>query len=152
MTDVQGANEKRKFYLISTDILQGISVYIMVLGHTGLWWDHTLDEQYPNLPHGFFYDLIFILIFFAFLIPPGFLFWYTLNSVNSILRKQGKGNDHDIRSRLLKRAVVFFDCRNHRNHYSNRRFTRSSTKPYPKLAIISYVLLHNYLYLSDLRI
>ncbi len=102
MNNVQ-ATETKKFYLVSTDILQGISIFIMVIGHTCIWWDGTLDEQYPNLP-----ILPFILLLIAFLVPPGFLFWYTFNSVNSLLRKKDKNEAVEVRSRLLKRAVIFF--------------------------------------------
>ncbi|MHA1975001.1 MAG: hypothetical protein ACTSW1_18570 [Candidatus Hodarchaeales archaeon] len=96
-------SDKKRFYLLSTDILQGISIFLVVLGHTTLWWDKTLDSQYPNLP---FIPLIFLRI--AFLVVPGFLFWYTMNTTNSLLRKKTEDDKKKARIRLVKRTIIFF--------------------------------------------
>ena len=95
--------EKKKFYLVSTDVLQGISLFLMVIGHTSLWWDGNLDSIYPDLPL-----LPLILLRFAFLVPPGFLFWYTFNTVNSLLRKYQLEERLNVRTRLLNRTLIFF--------------------------------------------
>jgi hypothetical protein len=100
---VQTGREKKRFYLVSTDVLQGISVFLMVIGHTSLWWDSTLDAQYPNLP---LFPLVLLRL--AFLVPPGFLFWYTFNTVNSLLRRKNSEERLEMRTRLLKRALIFF--------------------------------------------
>ncbi|MFX0182709.1 MAG: acyltransferase family protein [Candidatus Hodarchaeota archaeon] len=97
-------NEKQKrFYLVTVDILQGISVFFMVMGHTGIWWDSELDTQWPNVPF-FFWALITI----ALVVPPGFLFWYAFNTTNSLLRRHEKTERLHSRSRLLKRTIIFF--------------------------------------------
>ena len=102
MTNHQTINHPR-FYLLTTDLLQGISIFIMVIGHTGLWWDSSLDTKYPNLPL-----LPLLLIIIAFIVPPGFLFWYSFNSVNSLLQRQSESERSEARSRLIKRAIIFF--------------------------------------------
>ncbi|MHA1227872.1 MAG: hypothetical protein ACTSPV_14085 [Candidatus Hodarchaeales archaeon] len=97
------SSDKKRFYLLSTDILQGISIFLVVLGHTTLWWDNTLDSQYPNLP---FIPLLFLRI--AFLVVPGFLFWYSFNSTNSLMRKKTNEEKYKSRIRLIKRTIIFF--------------------------------------------
>ena len=94
---------KKHFYIATTDILQGISIFFMIIGHTGLWWDGKLDEQWPNLPFA-----AWLLLVIAFVVPPGFLFWYSFNSVNSLLRKTSSSDRAVSRDRLLKRSIIFF--------------------------------------------
>ncbi|MFX0170817.1 MAG: hypothetical protein ACFE9L_02750 [Candidatus Hodarchaeota archaeon] len=98
----QGEIQKR-FYLVTVDILQGLSVFIMVMGHTGLWWDSELDARWPNVPF-----LFWLLLTVALVVPPGFLFWYAFNTTNSLLRKKTKNERLDSRYRLLKKTVIFF--------------------------------------------
>jgi hypothetical protein len=94
---------RKQFYLVTVDILQGISVFFMVIGHTGLWWDNELDARWPNVPF-----LFWALLTIALVVPPGFLFWYAFNTTNSLLRKKKKDERLDSRNRLLKRTVIFF--------------------------------------------
>lgn len=94
---------KKRFYIMTVDILQGISVFLMVMGHTGLWWDPELDFKWPNVPF-----VLWALWTMALVVPPGFLFWYAFNTVNSLLRRTEKAERIDSRSRLIKRTVIFF--------------------------------------------
>jgi len=94
---------KRRFYIVTVDILQGISVFIMVMGHTGLWWDIELDIKWPNVPF-----LLWVLFTVALVVPPGFLFWYAFNTVNSLLRRTEATERLESRSRLIKRTIIFF--------------------------------------------
>ncbi len=96
-------SKKKPFYLVTTDIGMGFSVFLFVIGHTSLWWDHTLDTQWPNLPIE-----AWLLLIVAFLVPPGFLFWYTFNSANSLLRRKTDTERKESRQRLLKRTIIFF--------------------------------------------
>ena len=103
LLSLKSETEKKQFYLVSTDVLQGISIFLFVIGHTTLWWDNSLDAQYPDLP---LFPLVLLRL--AFLVPPGFLFWYTFNTVNSLLRKNNVEDRPKMRTRLLKRALFFF--------------------------------------------
>ncbi|MHA1975806.1 MAG: hypothetical protein ACW98I_02765 [Candidatus Hodarchaeales archaeon] len=96
-------SQKKPFYLVTTDIGMGFSVFLFVIGHTALWWDHTLDSQWPNLPLP-----AWLLLVVAFLVPPGFLFWYTFNSANSLLRRKTDAERKGSRHRLIKRTIIFF--------------------------------------------
>jgi len=101
--NTQHQNKPHGFYLVSTDILQGLSVFIMVMCHTLLWWDPDIDLKFPDIP------LLPRLVFtFGLIVPAGFIFWYSFNVVNSLLRKKTGEEQLDSRSRLLKRAVIFF--------------------------------------------
>ena len=95
-------SQKKPFYLVTTDILMGFSVFLFVIGHTSLWWDNTLDSQWPNLPLP-----AWLLLIVAFLVPPGFLFWYTFNTANSLLRRKSDTERLGSRQRLLKRTIIF---------------------------------------------
>ncbi len=95
--------KKKPFYLVTTDIGMGFSVFLFVIGHTSLWWDQNLDSLWPNLPLP-----AWLLLIVAFLVPPGFLFWYTFNSANSLLRRKTETERHDSRQRLVKRTIIFF--------------------------------------------
>ncbi|MHA1940881.1 MAG: hypothetical protein ACW97P_04055 [Candidatus Hodarchaeales archaeon] len=101
--DTTVTEPKKRFYIVTTDILQGFSIFFMVIGHTCLWWDGTLDEQWPNLPFA-----AWLLLVVAFLVPPGFIFWYTFNTVNSLLRRKNTSERLISRERLLKRTIIFF--------------------------------------------
>jgi len=94
---------QKRFYLVTVDILQGLAVFIMVMGHTSIWWDSELDAQWPNVPF-----LFWVLITIALVVPPGFLFWYAFNTTNSLLRRREKNEHLHSRNRLLKRTMIFF--------------------------------------------
>ncbi len=96
--------KQEQFYLASVDILQGISVFYFIVWHTMLWWDHQLDNRWPNV-------ILTTNIFMttAMVIPPLFFFLYGFNVVNSLLRRSSSNFERrNSRTRLLKRAVIFF--------------------------------------------
>lgn len=96
-------SEQSRFYLLSVDLVQSFFLIWFVSGHTCIWWDSTIDNQFPNLP---FIPYFFIML--SFIIPPGFLFLYSFNTVNSLLRKKTEEDRKKSRSRLLKRGTIFF--------------------------------------------
>ncbi|NHJ01324.1 MAG: hypothetical protein EAX86_04235 [Candidatus Heimdallarchaeota archaeon] len=95
-------SSQNRFYIITTDLIQGIFLFFFVIGHTGLWWDSTLDVRWPNIP-----ILGSLLVTFALVIPPGFLFLYAFNTVNSLLRRETKEERLKSRIRVLKRGILF---------------------------------------------
>ena len=95
--------EKKRFYILSVDLVQSVFLIWFVSGHTCLWWDSTLDTQFPNLPF-----IINVFLILSFIVPPGFLFLYSFNTVNSLLRKNTAEDRKRSRSRLLKRGTIFF--------------------------------------------
>jgi len=102
-SSLKKSSKNKPFYLVTTDIGMGFSVFLFVIGHTSLWWDNTLDSQWPNLPLP-----AWLLLIVAFMVPPGFLFWYTFNSANSLLRRKTETERQGSRQRLLKRTIIFF--------------------------------------------
>ncbi len=94
--------ERKRFYLATVDILQGVSIFLMVVGHAMLWWDPSIDTKWPGItPFG----SVFIGI--ALLAHPCFFFIYGFNVVNSLLRKE-ESERRETRHRLLKRTIIFF--------------------------------------------
>ncbi|MHA2246956.1 MAG: acyltransferase family protein [Candidatus Hodarchaeales archaeon] len=93
---------RKSFYLATVDILQGVSIFLMIIGHVMLWWDPTTDSRWPdiNFPAA-------LTIAIALPAHPGFLFIYGFNVVNSLLRKE-KSERSETRFRLLKRTIIFF--------------------------------------------
>ncbi|MHA2304627.1 MAG: hypothetical protein ACXACU_04475, partial [Candidatus Hodarchaeales archaeon] len=94
---------QRRFYLLSVDLLQGLMIVWFVVGHTGLWWDETIENQYPNIP-----PIISLFITLALIIPPGFLFLYAFNTANSLLRRKTDVERKKSRHRVIKRGIIFF--------------------------------------------
>ncbi len=95
-------SSKGRFYIVTTDLIQGIFLFFFVVGHTGLWWDSTLDLRWPNIPLAGS-----ILVTLALVIPPGFLFIYSFNTVNSLLRRVTKEDRIESRTRVIKRGILF---------------------------------------------
>ncbi|MHA2246955.1 MAG: hypothetical protein ACXADY_18565 [Candidatus Hodarchaeales archaeon] len=93
--------EHKRFYLTTVDILQGLSILLMVGGHTFFWWDEFIESKWPNMP---FAPWIFLAI--AQLAHPCFYFLYGFNLVNSLLRKE-KSERSETRNQLLKRTIIF---------------------------------------------
>lgn len=93
---------KKRFYLQTTDIFQGLAIFPMIIGHAGHWWDHSLAYQWPNLQ-----PLSNIIIAVGFLVFPTFLFMYSFNTTNSLLRKEDVSSRREVRIRLVKRSVIF---------------------------------------------
>ncbi|MFX0086290.1 MAG: hypothetical protein ACFFAU_11460 [Candidatus Hodarchaeota archaeon] len=94
---------QQRFYVLSVDLIQAIFLFWFVSGHTCLWWDHTIETRYPDVPL-----VVFLFITFALIVPPGFLFLYSFNTVNSLLRKKSIEERKESRSRLLRRGLIFF--------------------------------------------
>ena len=94
--------EQKRFYLATVDILQGVSIFLMIIGHVMLWWDPSIDSRWPDitLPAA-------LIIAIALPAHPGFLFIYGFNVVNSLLRKE-ESERRETRYRLLKRTIIFF--------------------------------------------
>jgi hypothetical protein len=94
---------QRRFYVLSVDLIQAIFLFWFVSGHTCLWWDPTIETRYPDVTL-----VVFLFITFALVVPPGFLFLYSFNTVNSLLRKKTIEERKKSRSRLIKRGFIFF--------------------------------------------
>jgi hypothetical protein len=94
---------QKRFYILSIDLLQGIMIVWFVVGHTGLWWDGTIENLYPNVP-----PIISLFITLALIIPPGFLFLYAFNTANSLLRRKTAVERKKSRYHLIKRGIIFF--------------------------------------------
>lgn len=95
--------EPKYFYLVTIDILKGFSIFLMIAGHTLLFWDHKIVYKWP--------DITFAVAFFiaiALLAHPCFFFLYGFNVVDSLLIKKDSSERREIRSRYLKRAMIFF--------------------------------------------
>ena len=90
-----------KFYLVTTDILQGIGLILMVIGHAGHWWDHELARSWPHLE-----ILSTSIIWWGFLVFPMFLFVYGFNTTHSLLRRKGDEQQAGIR----RKAADEFLC------------------------------------------
>lgn len=94
---------QRRFYILSVDLLQGIMIVWFVVGHTGLWWDSTIENKYPNVP-----PIISLFITLALIIPPGFIFLYAFNTANSLIRRKTTVERKKSRYRVIKRGIIFF--------------------------------------------
>lgn len=94
---------KPRFYIVSVDIVQGFFLILMIVGHTALWWDPTLDSRWPNIPL-----FALILTIPAMMILAGFLFFYGFNSANSLLRRIDLNGRKEARIRFIKRGIIFF--------------------------------------------
>ncbi len=100
----QNMNKKQKqFYLVTVDILQAVSIFCFVTGHSMLWWDSTINIKWPNIT---FAGATFIAI--ALMVPACFFFLYGFNVVNSLLRKESGSERSETKYRLLKRTFIFF--------------------------------------------
>ncbi len=94
--------EQKRFYLATVDILQGVSIFLMVVGHAMLWWDPSIDTRWPGIT-----PFAFVFIGIGLLAHPCFFFIYGFNVVNSLLRKE-ESEHRETRHRLLKRTIIFF--------------------------------------------
>ena len=89
-------------YLLSLDLLKGIAVLFMVIGHSIQWWDRSLANNYESSSFP-----IFFIISFGLMVFPLFLFVYGFNQANSFLYRSLIGDKKKIRSRIIRRAVIF---------------------------------------------
>lgn len=96
--------QQGKFYLLSVDILKGIAIFPMILGHSVGWWDQDLSRNYEEGSLA-----IIIILITGLMVFPCFLFLYGFNQVNSFLKNQRNDSYHtEIRSHALKRTCIFF--------------------------------------------
>ena len=93
--------EKKRFYLATVDVLQGISIFLMVVAHVMLWWAPLIDSRWPEITL-----LGFVIFGLGLLAHPCFFFIYGFNVVNSLLRKD-ESEHRETRHRLIKRTIIF---------------------------------------------
>ena len=94
-------NVKKPFYLVSIDILKGLAIFPMVIGHSLQWYDFSLVLNYADS-----HILITLLIFIGLMVFPLFLFIFGFNQSNSFLRRRRLYNQPKVRARTLKKALV----------------------------------------------
>ncbi|MHA2304626.1 MAG: hypothetical protein ACXACU_04470 [Candidatus Hodarchaeales archaeon] len=94
--------KEKRFYLVTTDFLQGIGLILMIIGHAGHWWDHDLARSWPHLE--FWSNSI---IWWGFLVFPMFLFVYGFNTTNSLLKRDSLDAQNQQSIRLIKRSIIF---------------------------------------------
>jgi len=94
--------EKKQFYLVTVDYLQGFSILFFVIWHTLLWWDGNMDTNWPNIEIP-----VTIFMTVALVVPPFFFFLYAFNIVNSLLRKT-VSDRKETRIRFIKKTIIFF--------------------------------------------
>lgn len=94
--------EKKQFYLVTVDYLQGFSILFFVIWHTLLWWDGNIDTNWPNIEIP-----VAIFMAVALVVPPFFFFLYAFNIVNSLLRKT-VSDRKETRIRFIKKTIIFF--------------------------------------------
>ena len=104
MNYVYQAQQKR-FYLFTVDLLKGIAIFPMILGHSMGWWNLELSKSYDTSG-----DLIIIIIWVTgLLVFPCFLYLYGFNQTNSFLIKSGDSTaSQKIRSDSIRRSAIFF--------------------------------------------
>lgn len=95
--------KQQPFYLATIDILKGFCILMMIIGHTILYWDHSIVYKWPDIT-----PVVAVFLSIALIAHPGFFFLYGFNVVNSLLRKEDPVERDETRIRLLKRTVIFF--------------------------------------------
>lgn len=96
-------NEKKSFYLITIDFLQGFYLYIMIFGHGVLWWDRPLGLAFDSSNNW----IVHIGIAVGLLVFPVFLFLYGLNTMHSFLKSSSVANRPKVRSRVIRKSLFF---------------------------------------------
>ncbi len=94
--------EEKRFYLVTVDYLQGLSIIFFVIWHTLLWWDGSIDTNWPNIEIP-----VAIFMTIALVVPPFFFFLYAFNIANSLLRKD-ESERKEARIRFIKKTIIFF--------------------------------------------
>ncbi|MFX1252368.1 MAG: hypothetical protein ACFFCZ_12255 [Promethearchaeota archaeon] len=102
--------QKQSFYLISVDVIQGFLLFIMMFGHGIHWWNKSIlyiwdTEAYIFSSVSSFG--VFIITFFGNIGFPLFLFLYTFNTTNSLIRKDKISNRSKLRLRLINKSIIF---------------------------------------------
>ncbi|MHA1945030.1 MAG: acyltransferase family protein [Candidatus Hodarchaeales archaeon] len=95
--------KKNPFYLVSIDILKGLAIFPMVIGHCLQWWDYSLVLNYVDS-----HIIIMLLISIGLMVFPLFLFIYGFNVCNSFLRRRNLKNQPEVRKKALKGALILF--------------------------------------------
>ena len=93
--------KKNPFYLVSIDILKGLAIFPMVIGHCLQWWDFSLFVNFADSQ-----IIITLLISIGLMVFPLFLFIYGFNQCNSFLRRRNSKNQPEVRKKALKRALI----------------------------------------------
>ncbi|MFX0015279.1 MAG: hypothetical protein ACFFB2_09265 [Promethearchaeota archaeon] len=93
---------QKRFYLVSVDILQGLSIFLMVMGHTLFWWDDLFNTNWPDIEF-----TVALVIAIAIVAHPCFFFIYSFNVGNSLLLKETDIERRKTRHRLIKRTIIF---------------------------------------------
>ena len=99
---------KRSFYLFSVDILKGLAIFPMVIGHCLQWYDITLVLNFVNS-----HIIITALVAIGLMVFPLFLFVYGFNQSNSFLRRKKMENQSKIRGKALKRTLILIMANRH---------------------------------------
>jgi len=96
---------RKQHYLLSIDILKGLAVFPMVIGHSLQWWDRSFVNNYEQ--NASLIPLIAIVI--GLMVLPLFLFIYGFNQTNSFFRhnKNPNGKTKEIRVHAIKRGILF---------------------------------------------
>lgn len=95
--------QKGRFYLVTVDLLKGIVIFPMILGHGVQWYYQTLAIKYEEGSLA-----VFVIIATGLVVFPCFLFIYGFNLINSFLRKGKDISIHpNIRVRAIKRSLIF---------------------------------------------
>ena len=97
----KNVHKNSHFYLIAVDLLQGVIIFPMIIGHAIIWWDPSFPLMWPDV------GILYLFGLFAFMVFPCFLFFYGLNTTNSLLRRNEVDTRHNARVRLLKRTIIF---------------------------------------------
>ncbi|MFW9998046.1 MAG: hypothetical protein ACFFD4_38745, partial [Candidatus Odinarchaeota archaeon] len=104
--DQNTVKKQKQFYLLTVDLLQGLVLFPMIIGHGILWWNPTSVLDFSNWENNSF--LITATIVTGLLVFPCFVFLYGFNQVNSLLRKSSFLDFHTIRTRIVKKSLAFF--------------------------------------------
>ncbi|MHA1228858.1 MAG: hypothetical protein ACTSR2_13490 [Candidatus Hodarchaeales archaeon] len=95
--------KQKKQYLLSVDIMKGIAIFPMVIGHSLQWWNRTLVNNYDQSDSLFIITIIVI----GLMVLPLFLFVYGFNQTNSFLRWENSQKKKQITSHTCRRSLIF---------------------------------------------
>ena len=93
--------DKQTFYLVSVDILKGLAIFPMVIGHCLQWYDINLVLNFVNN-----HIIITTLIAIGLVVFPLFLFIYGFNQTNSFLRHKYLKDRSKVRKKAVKRTLI----------------------------------------------
>ncbi|MHA2225410.1 MAG: hypothetical protein ACXAC8_09410 [Candidatus Hodarchaeales archaeon] len=94
--------QKKRFYLVTVDLLKGVAIFPMIIGHAYIWWDlpRVLNWEQGSL-------IIKLLVIFGSMVFPCFLFLLSFNQVNSFLIRRENSSLNELRIRTIKRGLVY---------------------------------------------